>query len=202
MIYFFKMEHLKIFRSPVELNLKDYSLTGSPVVNQLRKLKDLEGIFQDEKAFGEMDGEQLIYTVQSWLPLSEGTSGGLFFGTTTLMPGKVGNEYFMTKGHFHSKRDRAEFYWCVQGQGMLILMDRDRNSWAEEMYSGSLHYIPGDVAHRVANTGNSSLIFSACWPADAGHNYEEIVQNGFSGLLIEEEGTPVLVAIEEKTRKK
>ena len=32
----------------------------------------------------------------------------------------------------------------------------------------------GGVAHRVANTGNSVLSFAACWPSDAGHNYEEI----------------------------
>ena len=35
---------------------------------------------------------------------------------------------------------------------MLILMDRERNTWAERMMPGSLHYIPGGVAHRVANT--------------------------------------------------
>lgn len=189
------MEFMKILRSPVELNLKDYSLTGNPVINQFRKLKDLKGVFRDEKAFSEMDPEQTIYTVQSWMPVAEGTPGGLFFGTTNLMPGKVGNEYFMTKGHYHSKRDRAEFYWGVQGKGILILMDQDRNCWGEEMYTGSLHYIPGNVAHRVANTGSSPLIFAACWPADAGHNYEEIAQTGFAARLIEKEGVPVLVEI-------
>ena len=75
---------------------------------------------------------------------------------------------------------------------MLILMDRERNTWAERMMPGSLHYILGGVAHRVANTGNSVLSFAACWPSDAGHNYEEIANKGFSARLVEVNGTPKL----------
>lgn len=186
------MEHHKIIRPTVELNLNDYYLTGTPVISQHRKLKDLEGFFQDEKTMKQMDTEQTVYKVQTWLPVKEGTPGGLFFGTTNLMPGKVGNEYFMTKGHFHFKSDRAEFYWGVQGRGMLILMDRDRNTWAEEVYPGSLHYIGGDIAHRLANTGDEKLIVGACWPSDAGHDYEQIAVHGFSARLIEENALPVL----------
>lgn len=187
------MEHLKIFRSPVEFNLDDYHLKGKLVINQRRKLKDLAGVFRDEKEFSVMDKEQTAYTVQSWLPVPEGTPGGLFFGVSTIYPGKVGNEYFMTKGHFHSQSDRAEFYWGVQGKGMLILMDRDRNTWAEEVYPGSLHYIGSEIAHRLANTGDESLVVGACWPSDAGHDYEEIAVNGFSARLLEVNGAPKLV---------
>ncbi len=187
------MEQIQIIRSPVELNLDDYSLKGTHIFNQHKKLKDLSGIFGDEKAFTGMNPEQTAYTVQAWLPVKEGTSGGLFFGATTLMPGKVGDEYFMTRGHFHNLSDRSEYYWGVKGKGVLILMDRDRRTWGEEMLPGSLHYIPAHVAHRVANTGSSNLIFGACWPSDAGHNYEEISVNGFSARLVEKEGVPALV---------
>jgi glucose-6-phosphate isomerase, archaeal len=187
------MKHLEICKSPVELNLKNYQMTGEPVINQTRKLKDLKGIFQDQEAFNQMDLEQLAYTVQSWLPVADGTPGGLFFGASTIYPGKVGNEYFMTKGHFHAQSDRAEFYWGVQGKGMLILMDRERNTWAEEVFPGSLHYIGGEIAHRLANTGNEKLIVGACWPSDAGHDYEEIAVNGFSARLLEVEGKPKLI---------
>ncbi len=187
------IEHLSLTNSPVQLNFKDYSMTGDPVINQTRKLKDIPGIFGDEIAYAEMDQEQLVYTVQSWLPVADGTSGGLFFGASTIYPGKVGNEYFMTKGHFHSQSDRAEFYWGVQGKGMLILMDRERNTWAEKVYPGSLHYIGGEIAHRLANTGDEKLIVGACWPSDAGHDYEEIAENGFSARLVEVDGKPKLV---------
>ncbi len=187
------MELLKISKSPVDLNPENFKMTGSPVIDQVRKLQDLSGIFQDQEAFNRMDQEQLAYTVQSWLPVLEGTPGGLFFGASTIFPGKVGNEYFMTKGHFHAKSDRAEFYWGIQGKGMLILMDRERNTWAEEVYPGSLHYIGSEIAHRLANTGIENLIVGACWPSDAGHDYEEIAKNGFSARLVEFEGIPKLI---------
>jgi glucose-6-phosphate isomerase len=187
------MNHLEIKKSPVGLNLESYQMSGEPIINQIRKLKDIPGIFADEKAFSEMDEEQLAYTVQAWLPVADGTPGGLFFGASTIYPGKVGNEYFMTKGHFHSLGDRAEFYWGVQGKGMLILMDRERNIWAEEVYPGSLHYIGGEIAHRLANTGDEKLIVGACWPSDAGHDYDEIAENGFSARLLEIEGIPKLI---------
>jgi glucose-6-phosphate isomerase len=131
--------------------------------------------------------------VQVWLPVAENTSAGLFFGTSTIMPGKVGNEYFMTKGHFHAKSDRAEFYWGVQGKGMLLLMDRNRNTRAEEVIPGSLHYIPGETAHRLVNTGDENLVVGACWPSDAGYDYDEIAQHGFSARLFEKDGKPVLI---------
>ncbi len=186
------MKHFEILKSPVELNLTNYNMTGDPVINQTRKIKDIPGIFLDQKAYLEMDHERLAYTVQAWLPVAEGTAGGLFFGVSTIYPGKVGSEYFMTKGHFHAQGNRAEFYWGIQGKGMLIMMDRKRKTWAEEVYPGSLHYIGGEVAHRLANIGDEKLIVGACWPSDAGHDYEEIALNGFSARLVEVDGKPAL----------
>ena len=193
------MKHLKIQRSLVELNLKDFSLKGEPVISQQRVLKDIASIFLDQDALKNIPEETSVYQVQSWLPVAEGTSGGLFFGTSTILPGKVGNEYFMTKGHYHAKSDRAEFYWGVQGEGMLILMDRDRNTWAEKVYPGSLHYIGGEIAHRLANTGSENLIVGACWPSDAGHDYQEIAVNGFSARLLEIDRNPVLIDCKNKS---
>lgn len=187
------MKHLQIIKSPVELVLANYSMKGEPIGHQLRQLKDIQGIFQDQQALDGMNPETTVYSVQSWLPVEDGTPGGLFFGASTLMPGKVGKEYFMTKGHFHSQSDRAEFYWGVQGKGMLILMDRDRRTWAEEIYPGSLHYIGSEIAHRLANTGSENMVVGACWPSDAGHNYEEIAATGFSARLLEWDGKPMLI---------
>lgn len=139
-----------------------------------------------------MSQSQLAYEVDCHFPVKEGTLGGLFFGITKLYPGKVGDEYFMTKGHFHAQSDRAEYYWGIKGEGMLILMDREGKTWAKKMTPGSLHYIPADIAHRVANIGNDLLSFGACWPSDAGHDYDTILQKGFSARLVEINGTPQL----------
>jgi len=187
------MKHLSILSTPVKIGLPDFSLSGEPVLNQQRSIAETGTIYNDQEAVNALPAETMAYTVQVWFPVPENTPAGLFFGTSTIMPGKVGNEYFMTKGHFHALSDRAEFYWGVQGKGMLLLMDRKRNTWAEEVYPGSLHYIGGETAHRLSNTGNENLIVGACWPSDAGYNYEEIAAHGFSARLVEIDGVPILV---------
>jgi glucose-6-phosphate isomerase len=168
-------------------------LTGEGVEKIARRLKDLSGIFADEGAYANMEPETVAYEVSSYLPVKEGTPGGLYFGITWLYPGKVGDEYFMTKGHFHAHIDRAEYYWGLTGEGMLLCMDGDRQVWGEKILPGSLHYIPGGIAHRVANTGSVVLSFAACWPSDAGHNYEEIAANGFARRLMDRNGVPHLI---------
>jgi glucose-6-phosphate isomerase len=160
------------------------------VTGSRRTLGDLSGIFEDEAARAALPPDTLVYEVYSHLPVREGTPGELFFGLTCLFPGKVGREYFMTKGHFHRQADRTEYYWCLEGEGALILMDGARKIRAEQMFPGSLHYIRGGFAHRVANTGRQTLVFAASWPSDAGHDYETIATAGFSGRLLEVKGIP------------
>lgn len=171
------------------------ALTGELIGEKKAKIGDLRGIFADEVSRLAMDQDQLAYHVQYYFPVAEGTEGGLFFGNTTIYPGKVGNEYFMTKGHFHTKGDRGEYYWCIKGRGMLIFMDRDRKTWAEEMISGSLHYMPAHIAHRTVNIGDEPMTFGACWPSDAGHDYGTILEEGFSARLLEVDGKVTLVPV-------
>lgn len=169
-------------------------LSGPGIVHTEKRLKDLGGLFADQDAFLKADPDTLVYRVQSLQPVEEGTEGGLFFGATVIEPGLVGREYFMTRGHFHAKSDRGEFYWTIEGEGMLIFMDRQRRTWAEKMTPGSLHYIPAETAHRTANTGESRLTIGACWPSDAGHDYRSIASGGFSARLLSIEGSPRLIS--------
>jgi glucose-6-phosphate isomerase, archaeal len=187
------MKHLQILPPSTVIDPLNWFLRGSDIAESEKRMKHLTGVFKDIGAFEQMDPEQLVYNVQAHLPVPEGTSGGLYFGTTIVQPGKVGREYFMTRGHFHALEDRAEYYWGVQGEGMLILMNRERESWAERMFPGSLHYIRGGVAHRIANTGAAALIIGASWPSDAGHNYDEISQHGFSARLLDVADSPTLI---------
>jgi len=175
------------------LHITSGLLEGADVVESCKYLKDLAGVFESEDSLLAMDGDTMAYKVQACMPVPEGKSGGLFFGNSTVYPGKVGDEYFMTRGHYHNNADTGEYYWCISGEGALLLMDAHRNTRAEKMQPGSLHYIPGNTAHRVANTGLIPLVFNACWPSDAGHNYEEIVAKGFSARLKEIQGKPELV---------
>ena len=167
-------------------------LAGHQVSTTVRKLKDITTIFEDQEAVKTMDLEQVAYRVEMHEPAA-GAKGGLLFGTSYLYPGKVGDEYFMTKGHFHEILNRAEYYWGIKGSGILLLMDLLGKCWAQKVEPGTLHYIPGDVAHRLVNVGDEILTIGACWPADSGHDYTSIEKAGFTYRVKAVNGKPELV---------
>ncbi len=176
------------------VNWADGALDAPGVRASIKKLGQLRGIFRDQSAFSQMDPETVVYRVWWWEPVAQGTEGGLFWGGTEIMPGKVGNEYFMTHGHRHSIANRAEFYGTSTGQGMLVLRDETGNPRYEPMRPGSLHYIAGNLCHRVVNTGKTPLRFVACWPSDAGHDYEVVLTKGFGARVIERDGKATFTA--------
>ena len=176
------------------LSFREMQLRGGSLDRIARRVGDLGDIFYDKVAYAGMPKDRLVYEVVSNFPVPAGTEGGLFLGITYIHPGKVGDEYFMTKGHFHQVRNRAEIYICMEGEGVLILMNEERTHvWGERMEPGSIHCISGYTAHRTANTGNGILSFGACWPSDAGHDYATISEYGFSKILVDRGGVPALV---------
>jgi glucose-6-phosphate isomerase, archaeal len=175
---------------------KGLLLPNADVRETVKTLGQLEKIFLDEDARSTMNQDTVVYRVQAWCPVAEGTEGAQFWGTTVIEPGQVGSEYFMTHGHFHLKRDRTEYYGTVEGQGALILMRENRETRMETMLPGTLHFIPPRTAHRVANTGKVPLRIVACWPSDAGHDYDVIRRSGFSARLLDVDGKPSLVGSE------
>jgi len=179
--------------SPVSVEWRSGAMHGEPVHESLKTLGDLRQVFRDHAALDSMESSREVYRVRWWAPVKPGTEGGLLWGVTVLQPGKVGDEFFMTHGHLHSNRTRAEYYGTVSGNGMLIQMNTERHTWGEVMKQGSLHYVRGENAHRIANTGSSPLVVWACWPSDAGYDYGSITELGFSSRLLERDGLPVLV---------
>ena len=62
---------------------------------------------------------KVIYTVyEHELPKKE---GHLIPVTTILHAGRVRDQFFMTKGHYHEKRGTAEVYVILNGVGVLIM---------------------------------------------------------------------------------
>jgi glucose-6-phosphate isomerase len=169
-------------------------MDGAGVLRSVKRVGDLGGVFADERARAGMDAAAAVYWVEWVEPVASGTEGGLFWGSTRIEPGCVGDEYFMTRGHFHAVRDRGEFYGTVSGKGMLVLMEEDGRTRVERMEPGSLHSIAGRVAHRTVNTGDEPLVFWACWPSDAGHDYESIEARGFGVRLMRGNGSPRVVS--------
>lgn len=184
---------LPISPNPTTVDWSSGAITGEGIEERVKNVGELAGVFHDHAAWRKMDPETEVYRVRFWRPVPDGTNGGLFWGSTTIQPGLVGDEYFMTHGHFHSIRDRAEFYATVKGKGAIVLMDEDGNTWSQVTMPGSVHYIPGNVGHRVVNTGSEPLIFLASWPSDAGHDYGRIRTFGFGKRMVIRDGKPCLI---------
>ncbi|MCT4543918.1 MAG: glucose-6-phosphate isomerase [Vallitalea sp.] len=117
----------------------------------------------------------------------------LLFGTSIVYPGKVGNEYYMTKGHFHTKLDLAEMYYCLSGKGYM-LMETPEGEWeAVELEAGKAVYVPGRWAHRSINVGDEPLVTFFVFRADAGHDYGTIETKGYRKLIVERDGKPTII---------
>jgi glucose-6-phosphate isomerase len=183
---------LPIEQAAAMLRLCDGELSGGAVQTAVKRLGELGGVFADRAAWAAMDPDTPVYRVQTHRAEREGTPGGLFFGTSFVYPGVVGAEYFMTRGHFHERSCAAEYYWGVSGEGILLKMTRERIVSAERVTVDSLHYIPGHVAHRLVNTGEDMLVVGACWPADAGYDYDTIARQGFGARVLRRGGLPII----------
>lgn len=153
-----------------------------------RRLSDMKGMYSDSMS------EQLLIKKENPLVYeyydlgAPEHAGDLAFGTSIVYPGKVGNEFFMTKGHYHTILDTAEVYYCLQGRGYM-LMENPEGDWdAKELTPGTAVYVPKRFAHRSINTGNGPLITFFTFRADAGHDYGTIETKGYRKLLIEKDG--------------
>ncbi len=161
----------------------------SPAQVLRRYLSDLRPIFQDQAAAAEIlatEGDRLIYEVHV-APIPE-EEGQVLYCTTTIYPGRIGAEFHMTKGHFHSKRDRGEVYLGLSGEGYLLLQHEDGRTAALKMEAGTVAYVPPYWAHRTVNTASEPFVFFAAWPGDAGHDYATIEEKGFAKQVLYRDG--------------
>ena len=152
-----------------------------------KRLSELKGIYQDQAAFAQAvkDGsDPIAYEVIDYRK----KESDLAFGTTIMYPGKVGSEYFMTRGHYHERPECGEAYYTQSGEGMLLLESRDGEVRSVEMKPGVCAFIPPDWAHRSINTGKEKLVFVWFCATDAGHDYGEILTRGMRKIVVERDG--------------
>ncbi|MCI9615774.1 MAG: cupin domain-containing protein [Dorea sp.] len=120
-------------------------------------------------------------------------SGDLAFGTTILYPGCVGDEYYMTKGHFHTILETAEVYYTLSGEGYMVMENPEGDTLELPLRAGEAVYVPRRYAHRSVNTGDQPLVMFYTFGADAGHDYGTIETKGYHKLIVKrEEGTAVI----------
>lgn len=154
-----------------------------------RRYSDMKNMYLDEeeRKLKEKDNNNIIYQFYDMGVPEKGSD--LSFGTSIVYPGKVGKEYHMTNGHFHTILDTAEIYFCQSGHGLMMMENPEGDILYKEMKKGQSVYVPGRYAHRSINLSTSdTLITFYVFRADAGHDYGLIKERGFRKLVVEEDG--------------
>jgi len=155
-----------------------------------KRLGELRGVYIDEDAFetavAQQGEDRLAYRVEEHRNV-EGP-GALIVGTSTLLPGRVGKEFALTRGHLHAKSDRAELYYCLSGRGVMLLETISGRSRAIPMSPGEAVHVPGHWVHRSVNVGEEPFVSLFCYPADAGQDYALIAEAGGMAQLVVTDG--------------
>lgn len=151
-----------------------------------KRLADLTGLYADEAAFDAAcaaGGDRIVYSVRDVKP--GGTVGDLAFGTTHMEPGRIGAEYFMTRGHIHATANRPETYYGESGQGVMILESPAGESRIMPISARVMIYVPPAWVHRSVNVGSVPLVMTFCYPADSGQDYGIIARsNGMATRIV------------------
>ncbi len=176
----------------IDFDLKT-GLSKSGAESSKRNVSSMRGMYADEAATEEMikNGDPLVYEFYE-MGAPEKDSD-LAFGASITYPGKVGNEYFMTKGHFHTVLETAEVYYCLSGEGYMLLESPEGDWSAQPLKAGMMVYVPPRYAHRSINTGSVPLVTFFCFRGDAGHDYGTIETKGYRKLLVEKDGKVEIV---------
>jgi glucose-6-phosphate isomerase len=151
-----------------------------------RRLSDLRSQFLDQATYERMlaADDTLLYEVYE-IKRPE-VEGELALGISVIHPGQVGTEFFMTKGHFHSVLETAEVYYCLQGEGFMVMETPEGDTSVAALRPGTVLYVPPRWAHRsVCTSRQGDLVTLFVYPSHAGHDYGTIEQQGFRKLVID-----------------
>jgi glucose-6-phosphate isomerase len=144
-----------------------------------KRIDELGGIFRDTDAYDALvaeRGSSVAYYVDE--NRAGDHPGALIVGMSALLPLVVGDEYVMTRGHLHARADCAEFYYCVEGHGLLLMDDLEGRTSIAELRKGEGVHVPGGWVHRSVNVGTGPFVTLFAYDADAGQDYELIRRAG------------------------
>jgi glucose-6-phosphate isomerase len=171
---------------PFVFTLPSPAIIPSRVDNYIeRRLTSLRGQFLDQQAYQKMldKEDSLVYEVyEVRRPEIEGE---ILMGISIVHPGKVGSEFYMTKGHYHAVLETAEMYHCLRGEGFMVMENPEGETSVEALKPGTVLYVPPRWAHRSVCTGNQeNLVTFFAYPGNSGHDYGTIEQKGFRKLVV------------------
>jgi glucose-6-phosphate isomerase, archaeal len=159
-----------------------------------RSLSSMRGQYADQQAYDAQLAREDVLLYEVYEIRRPESSGELLNGISIVHPGTVGDEYFMTKGHFHAVLETAEVYYCLAGEGYMVMETPEGESSVAELRPGKVLYVPPRWAHRSVNTGAAAdLITFFVYPGHAGHDYGSIEKQGFRKLVVARDGRPAIV---------
>lgn len=150
-----------------------------------KRLEDLAGVYADAGAFDAACAAQpgrIVYRVEDVRPAA--AAGDLIFGTTHMEPGRIGREFFVTRGHIHARANRPETYYGEAGRGLMLLESPEGQTRILEIAPKVIVYVPPLWIHRSVNVGDTALVMSFCYPSDSGQDYDVIGRSGGMAVRI------------------
>jgi glucose-6-phosphate isomerase len=154
-----------------------------------KRLSELAGLYADAKAYQAAlrAGDRVVYAVEDYRP--SGASGDICFGVTHMQPGRIGAEYFMTRGHIHAVANRPETYRGEAGRGVMLMESPDGQVVALDLTPSATVYVPPFWIHRSVNVGEGPLVMTFVYPADSGQDYGIIARsNGMRVRVVADGG--------------
>ncbi len=144
-----------------------------------KRLSDLEGLYENAAAHADLTrqlGNPVVYAVEDFRPGDH--AGDLIYGVTRMSPGRIGREFFLTRGHIHAKADRPEIYFGQKGQGLMQLESPAGETRIVEIGPQTICYVPPYWIHRSINVGDDDLVMVFAYPSDSGQDYGIIEASG------------------------
>jgi glucose-6-phosphate isomerase len=182
------------FVHPFSISLDlEVGLMNGATIHLVRRASDMRGHYLDAMALEKLiyDHHDPVHYEVYEMPVPN-DCGHLMFCMSTLHSGMVGDEYFMTKGHYHQVVNTAEIYLCLRGEGFMLMKTPEGKCHAEKMTRGRMVYVPPRWAHRSVNIGTDRLTSFCVYPAEAGHNYGDIEREGFPLRIFNRHGQCVI----------
>jgi glucose-6-phosphate isomerase, archaeal len=172
---------------PFRFTIPTPSAVPSRIDNHIeRRLSAMKGQFCDTQAYEAMLAKEDILLYEVYEIKRPEEAGELLMGISVVHPGKVGSEFFMTKGHYHTILDTAETYYVLKGEGFMVMETPEGKCAVEPLSPGQVLYVPPRWAHRsVCTSRREDLVTFFVYPGNAGHDYGTIEQKGFHKLVIE-----------------
>jgi glucose-6-phosphate isomerase len=151
-----------------------------------KRLSELAGLYLDAAAHAEAvrrHGDPVVYSVDEFRPSAD--TGDIIFGVTRMLAGKIGDEFYLTRGHVHAKADRPEIYHGQAGRGLMLMESPEGETRMMELGPNVVCYVPPYWIHRSINVGTEDLVMAFSYPADAGQDYGIIARsNGMRKRVI------------------